>query len=219
MPQTFLDHLTVTAPSLEAGSEFVREVLGIAPQNGGEHPRMGTHNRLLHLGESMFLEVIATNPSAIGPDRPRWFALDTLTPQATPALSTWVVRTTDIRSASMAAPEGLGDIEAMRRGTLDWLITIPEDGSLPLGGLAPALIEWSSAAHPASMLIDHHLRLAKLELFSPQPERIERLLRALEIAAPVQVRPGPVACLVAHIATPQGIRLLSSPGAPGNATR
>lgn len=85
--RTLVDHITVTAPSLEAGSEFVRKALGIAPQSGGEHPRMGTHNRLLRLRESMFLEVIALNPSAIGPARPRWFALDTLTPQSMPALS------------------------------------------------------------------------------------------------------------------------------------
>lgn len=212
-----LDHITITAPSLEAGSEFVREVLGVAPQEGGEHPRMGTHNRLLHLGESMFLEVIAINPAAIAPTRPRWFGLDTLPRQALPALSTWVARTADIRNAVMASPEGLGSIEPMSRGTLDWLITIPEDGSLPLGGLAPALIEWSSAAHPATKLIDRNLRLMKLELFSPHPERLEHLLRALGVDAPVSIRPAPVARLVAHIATPQGIRLLSSPGTPGNA--
>lgn len=212
-----LDHITVTAPTLEAGSAFVREVLGVAPQEGGEHPRMGTHNHLLRLGESMFLEVIAINPSAVGPDRPRWFALDTLSPHALPTLSTWVVRTTDIRRALTASSEHLGRIEPMRRGTLDWLITIPEDGSLPLAGLAPALIEWSSAAHPAAKLIDHNLHLMKLELFSPHPERLEHLLRALEVDAPVSIRPAPVARLVAHIATPQGIRLLSSPDATDNA--
>lgn len=216
MPPTFLDHITLTAPSLEVGSDFVRDVLGVAPQDGGEHPRMGTHNRLLRLGESMFLEVIAINPSAVAPGRSRWFALDTLTPQSVPTLSTWVVRTTDIRSTLTASPEDLGKVEPMSRGALDWLITIPEDGSLPLAGLAPVLIEWSAAGHPAARLTDHHLRLTKLELFSPHPERIERLLLALEIEAPVLVRRGPAARLVAHIATPQGLRLLSSPGTPGS---
>jgi hypothetical protein len=177
---------------------------------------MGTHNRLLRLGESMFLEVIAVNPSAAAPGRPRWFGLDALVAQSRPVLSTWVARTNDIQAASTASPELLGSIEPMSRGTLDWLITIPDDGSLPLDGLAPALIEWSSAEHPAAKLADHGLHLARLELFSTQPERLNRLLAALHIDAPLSVRAASVARLVAHIATPQGIRLLSSPGIPGN---
>ena len=78
MPPSQIDHLTVTAPSLAAGSAFVQEVLGVAPQAGGEHPRMGTHNLLLRLGDSLFLEVIAANPQVPAPDRPRWFGLDQL---------------------------------------------------------------------------------------------------------------------------------------------
>lgn len=58
-PRSFLDHITVTAFSLEAGAAFVSETLGVAPQAGGEHPRMATHNLLLRLGDAMFLEVIA----------------------------------------------------------------------------------------------------------------------------------------------------------------
>jgi hypothetical protein len=73
-----IDHVTVTAPTLAGGAEFVRKALGVAPQAGGEHPRMGTHNLLLKLGDSMFLEVIAPNPNAPAPARPRWFALDTI---------------------------------------------------------------------------------------------------------------------------------------------
>lgn len=215
MPRCFLDHITVTAPSLEAGTGFVRDVLGVSPQAGGEHPRMGTHNQLMRLGDSMFLEVIAVNPSGISPGRPRWFALDTLAPRSAPTLATWVIRTTDIRATLAASPEGLGDIEPMSRGALDWLITIPDDGALPLGGLAPALIEWSSAEHPATKLFDHGLGLARLELFSPQPERLERLLQALDVNAPVSITASATTRLVAHIATPQGVRQLSSPVFPG----
>jgi len=51
----FIDHITVTAPNLEAGAQFVRESLGVAPQTGGEHPRMGTHNLLLRLGSSTLI--------------------------------------------------------------------------------------------------------------------------------------------------------------------
>ena len=216
MSRSYLDHITVAAPSLEAGAAFVSKVLGVSPQPGGEHPRMATHNLLLRLGDAMFLEVISPNPAAPAPSRPRWFALDSLGPQSPPCLSAWVVRTPDIRSAVSAASEPLGNVEPMSRGILDWLITIPEDGSLPLDGAAPALIEWQTDTHPAAKLEDKGLSLARLEIAHPNPDRVSRLLSSLELDAPVSVAalpPGASARLVAHINTPQGLRVLSSPQA------
>jgi hypothetical protein len=207
--RTFIDHLVVTAPSLAAGAAYVREVLGVSPRAGGEHLRMGTHNMLLRLGESSYLEVIAANPAAARPTRPRWFALDTLAGDAKPSLAAWVARSADIRAGNEAATEQLGTIEAMSRGALDWLITVTADGSLPLDGVAPALIEWHTDAHPAARLDDYGLSLQKLELFHPDPERVARLLKSLAIDGPVVVEKSAVAVrLVAHIATPQGMRIL-----------
>jgi len=206
-----IDHITVTAPTLEGGAEFVRQALGVAPQLGGEHPRMGTHNFLLRLGDSLFLEVIAPNPNAPSPARPRWFGLDTLRPNSAPRLSAWVARTPDIHATASACSEALGNVEPMSRGTLNWLITIPNDGSLPLNGIAPALIEWQATVHPAARLQDHGLSLAKLELFHPEPERISRLLRSLGLEGPLSVaspRGECTASMIAHINTPQGLRFL-----------
>ena len=84
MSRSLLDHITVTTFSLEAGTAFVSKALGVSPQPGGEHPRMGTHNFLLRLGDAMFLEVIAPNPAAPAPSRPRWFGLDKLGPHSPP---------------------------------------------------------------------------------------------------------------------------------------
>ncbi len=211
MPSCCIDHITVTAPTLEAGAAFVLDRLGVAPQAGGEHPRMGTHNLLLRLGDALFLEVIAANPAAPAPTRPRWFALDTLALQSPPTLATWVVRTSDIAASHAAASEVLGSIEQMSRGTLDWLITIPADGSLPLDGAGPALIEWHTDVHPASRLQEHGLSLARLEILHPDPERVSRLLASLELAAAVTVTAAAAASparLVAHIETPWGLRQL-----------
>lgn len=214
MSRSFLDHITVTAFSLEAGAAFVSETLGVSPQVGGEHPRMATHNLLLRLGDSMFLEVISPNPAVPAPARPRWFALDSLGPQSPPCLSTWVVRTSDIRAAVVTASEPLGNIEPMSRGVLNWLITIPADGSVPVNGAAPALIEWQTDIHPAAKLENKGMSLAKLEIFHPNPDRLSRLLSSLELDAPVFFQSAPSgtsACLVAHINTPQGLRVLSVP--------
>jgi Glyoxalase-like domain len=213
MVRTFLDHITVTAFSLEAGAAFVAETLGVTPQAGGEHPRMATHNLLLRLGDAQFLEVIAPNPAAPQPLRPRWFALDSLTTQSPPSLSTWVVRTSNIHAAVDVASEPLGNIEPMRRGALDWLITIPADGSVPLGGAAPALIEWDTDVHPAAKLEDKGISLAKLEIIHPNPDRVSRLLSSLALEAPVSVVLAPCgapARLIAQLHTPQGLRVLST---------
>jgi len=213
MPRCQLDHITVTAPSLAHGTAFVRRALGVDMQPGGEHPRMGTHNLLLRLGDGLFLEVIAVNPDAPQPTRPRWFALDTLQAHAEPRLSTWVARTDDIQRASAAAPEALGPIEPITRGTLQWLITIPADGSLPLGGGAPALIEWQTPVHPASGLQDAGCSLQRFEVFHPEPDRIGALLAALGLTQAVAVSPLPAGAaprLVAQILTPSGLRTLGT---------
>jgi len=59
MLPSFIDHIAITAPTLEAGAKFVKNVLGVNPQKGGEHLRMGTHNLLLRLGDTTYLEVIS----------------------------------------------------------------------------------------------------------------------------------------------------------------
>ena len=214
MSRSFLDHITVTAFSLEAGAAFVSETLGVSPQVGGKHPRMATHNLLLRLGDTTFLEVIAPDRAAPAPSRPRWFVLDSIGPQSHPSLSTWVVRTSNMQAAVAAASEPLGNIEPMSRGALNWLITIPADGSVPLNGTAPAIIEWHTDVHPAAKLEDKGLSLAKLEIFHPNPGRVSHLLSSLELDAPVSVLPahsGTLPRLAAHINTPQGLRVLSAP--------
>ena len=212
MRQTFLDHITVTAPTLEAGAAYVAEHLGVSMQSGGQHPRMGTHNQLLRLGDTVFLEVIAVDPGVAPPQRPRWFDLDRQGACSRPRLSTWVVRSENIDADSRAATEALGAIEPMQRGSLTWLITIPADGSVPGDGVAPAILQWQTPSHPALHLQDKQLTLARLEIHHPEPARIERLLDSIQLIAPVQVLPVPEGALpglVAHINTPHGIRVLS----------
>ncbi|MCD0504910.1 VOC family protein, partial [Bordetella petrii] len=57
--KTLLDHIAVAAPDLASGADWVERALGVRPQRGGAHPRMGTHNLLLRLGPDVYLEVIA----------------------------------------------------------------------------------------------------------------------------------------------------------------
>ncbi|MDA1205194.1 MAG: VOC family protein [Cyanobacteria bacterium] len=214
MPNCRIDHITIVSPSLSAGSDLVEEHLGVRPQPGGEHPRMGTHNLLLRLGEATFLEVISVNPLAPKPSRPRWFELDQMAIDAAPRLGCWVARTDDIRASLSQATEHLGSPEPMSRGSLDWHISISEDGSLPLGGTAPALIQWKASAHPAASMQDKGCSLIKLELLHPEPARLNALLGSLHFSEPkalLRVTEAPVPGLVAYINTPHGLRAIGAP--------
>lgn len=71
-----LDHLTVIAPTLAEGVEHVRACLDLDVPFGQRHAYMGTHNHLLQLGSSVYLEIVAPDPDGRAPGRPRWFGLD-----------------------------------------------------------------------------------------------------------------------------------------------
>jgi hypothetical protein len=209
MNSCVIDHITITAPTLEAGKAFVKRSLGVTPQKGGEHPKMGTHNLLLRLGESVFLEVIANNPAAKKPNRARWFALDEVNRDSLSRLKTWVVRTENIRSTLDACSEHIGKIEPMSRGDINWLITIPENGSIPINEGAPALIEWKTETHPATTLVEYELSLIELQIHNSEPERIEKLLDSINFLGKANVFKSNESKLVALIKTPDGIRELN----------
>ena len=71
-----IDHLVFAAPTLAQGIEYIADLTGVTPRPGGKHAGMGTHNALVKLGERLYLEIIAIDPDAPKPARPRWFDLD-----------------------------------------------------------------------------------------------------------------------------------------------
>jgi catechol 2,3-dioxygenase-like lactoylglutathione lyase family enzyme len=211
-----LDHLAIVAPDLDTGCTFVTRVLGVELRPGGVHPRMGTHNRLLRLGPDTYLEVIAIDPTAQRPDRPRWFGMDQLAMDAPARLATWVARTDDIHGMSEACRAIVGSPEPMTRGELAWQITIPADGSLPLGGSVPTFIQWEQTPHPASAMVDRGCSLVALDVFDPDPGKIQALLNAINFAGAVRLHrlgPGSEPYLVAHIQTPNGLKMLPASNA------
>ncbi|HET9235010.1 MAG TPA: VOC family protein [Candidatus Eisenbacteria bacterium] len=206
MLKSAIDHIVVTASSREAGVAFVSDIFGVSPVAGGEHPRMGTHNALLRLGDALYLEVISINPEAPPPGRPRWFGLEDLSPSA-PRLAAWVVRTTDICDAVKRSPLVLGQVEPMTRDSLRWQITIPPDGKPLLDGAVPSLIQWSSPVHPAVGLPDVGCALEGLEIRHSQAGLVQTLLQEIGFEGPLTVSSGRPA-LCARIRTPKGLCVL-----------
>jgi hypothetical protein len=183
MPACAIDHIVIGAASLEDGAHFIRERLGVDMPMGGKHENMGTHNRLMRLGSASYLEVIAINPDAPPPARPRWFALDDPMTRARldecPRLITWVARTADIVAAVQSAAIPLGAVVPASRGALSWRLTIPADGHLPGGGVIPHLIEWDGGVRPWETMADFGCELEELTLAHPEPAWLDDALKSI----------------------------------------
>lgn len=181
---------------------------------GGAHSEMGTYNHLLRLSEQCFLEVIAIDPAAAAPSAPRWFGLDAT--EAVRAawiegrrLRGWVARTGDIASVEAAHAEILGERRRISRGERSWLFLVPADGSLPLDGVAPSVIDWGERGCPAPAMPQLGADLVSLRLEHPDPDHVRALYRDLGVANPPEVRQGRQIRYEARIATENGIKTLS----------
>jgi len=176
--KTEIDHLVVAAATLEQGAAWCEATLGVVPVGGGKHVGMGTHNRLLSIVSPAFpkayLEIIAIDPDASPPARPRWFGLDDADLQQAlreaPRLLHAVARTARIDSALAAlqaagvdAGKAVAAERASAAGLLRWRIAGRADGQLLFGGALPTLIEWGDM-HPADSLPASAVSLSGLSL-------------------------------------------------------
>ena len=171
-----IDHLVIGAYDLTAGRNYVQQIFGVLPVMGGIHKSMGTHNCLLRLGISIYLEVISVNRSIDQPKRPHWFDLDKILPDTEPRLLTWVVRTNYIEEVASGSKIRFGKIEKMSRGNLEWSIAIRKDGSMPMQGIAPTLIQWQTFPHPADSLPESGYSLIRLEAYHANAHIINKTL-------------------------------------------
>ena len=220
-----VDHLVVLAANLAEGAAWCEATLGIVPGPGGEHPLMGTHNRLFKIASAAFprayFEIIAIDPVAV-PARPagarRWFDMDDealreRVARSGPQLVHFVAQCPDI-AAAVAALQAQGIdrgrvLEASRptpAGLLQWRISVRDDGQRLHGGALPTLIEWGPT-HPADAMPDSGVTLEALTLSGPEPTLLAQACAAIGLALPVQ--PGPPG-LRAEFATPRGRVALQS---------
>jgi catechol 2,3-dioxygenase-like lactoylglutathione lyase family enzyme len=210
-PTLTFDHIAVAATSLAEGVDFVAARLGVRVPAGGRHPVMHTHNAVMRIGDGLYLEVIAIDPEAGPPERPRWFGLDDPAVQAMlatrgPQLVAWLVRSTDIAATLALAETDLGTTLPMSRGDLHWRIAVRDDGRPPLGGLHPIVIEWPEGPHVSERMADAGVRLERLTLRSGTPAVLTSALAAIGADGLAEVRPARrgAAPLEAVLRTPDG---------------
>jgi hypothetical protein len=199
-----LDHLIVTAPSLQAGAEELEPRLGVSMATGGSHPGWGTHNALLGLGEGRYLELLAPDPAQPAPSEGRFLGLDERSPVR---LATWAARAMDLddvmrRARALGLDLGAPTEGSRRRGDgtlLRWRVL--GAGAPRMGGLVPFFIDWSDSPHPSHALPDG-VSLRTLRAEHPDPGPLRAALRGLDLE--VEVAAGDRPALIAVLDGPRG---------------
>ncbi len=169
-----LDHIAISGQTLAAATAYVEQVLGVPLQPGGQHERFQTHNTLLGLEDSLYLEALSTIPDAPPMDQPRMFGIDKFT--GTPRLTNWICRCPDIEAMLAVLPDGFGTAMTITRGDFRWRMAVPVAGYLPYDNCAPALIEWLGDLHPTHRLAASGCRLKTLRVSHPQADELQGLL-------------------------------------------
>jgi len=207
-----LDHIVVAAATLEQGAAYLRELLGVEVPAGGVHATMGTHNRVMQLGDDCYLELIAIDPAGTVPAWPRWFGLDNALLRAAlaerPRLVTWVMNTPDLAALAASADFVIGTPTALSRDGLSWEIALTEDGRLLADGLLPYCIQWHSSPHPSRAMADLGCRLQKLTLHHNRPDWLADRLESIDGSHLAEIDPIPDSnspYLTADIQTPNGL--------------
>jgi hypothetical protein len=233
--KTQIDHLVVMAASLDQGVQWCEDTLGITPGPGGEHEKYGTHNRLFKIASPQFplayFEIIAINPAAVIPKRaqvPRWFDMDDAALQKVvaqgPRLIHFVSSTEDVKAARhLLRIQGIERgqvVHASRKsskGTLNWQITVREDGERLFNGCLPTLIQWGKPEateplrlHPRNSLPRSGVTLQSLAVSHPSGVKLQAAFDAIGLAD-IAIETGP-ANLAVSLQTPKGLVQLQSQG-------
>lgn len=200
-----IDHLVYAVTDLDGGKDEIERLLGVRPVDGGRHPTFGTHNALLSLGATTYLEIIARDPEVSMPERGLPFHLGRLEDSR---LATWALRSEMIVERAAAAKSGGLDTGAVESGSrrlsdgslLSWQLTDPY--AMPLDGAAPFLISWGTTPHPAETA-RFGGKLTEFRLEHPEPDRVRHALEVL--GGKLDVSKADAIRLVACVETASGL--------------
>ena len=202
-----VDHLVLSAPSLDEGVAHVAGLTGVTATFGGAHPGMGTHNALLALGDDVYLEIIAPDPAQPEPAGGRPFGV---TGDGRIELVSFAVRPSpgmtieQVVEAARSKGHDPGPIAPMSRSRPDgselhWQLTMPPGA----GGdqQVPFVIDWGDAPNPASTS-PGGCRLLALDVEHPNADRLGAVYAALGLS--LRVDDAETARLSARVDSPHG---------------
>ncbi len=218
MVLSHIDHLVWAVADLDQATEHVEREWGVRPAFGGRHEGRGTHNSLLALGGTTYLELIAPDPTQQALDAPRPFGLGGDIPL--PVLVSFAVTTpglSDRIGEIRARGYDPGEPVAMSRlrpdgVRLDWTLTLPPEPVIsPRGELVaglPFLIDWGATPSPA-LSAPTGCTLVSLTVYRSDAGEARRLGEVMEILdCGVQVVSSDRDAVEAVVDTPRGRRTL-----------
>ena len=163
-----LDHIVLAANTLEEGTSYIENKLRIKLSNIGYHKDMGTHNRVVKISKSVYLEVISIDPNCEQIKSKRWFNLDSSKLQSqlrkSPRVIGYVIENKTKKILKYYEP-----FFKASRGEYKWKFAMPCNNSnisadqSYQNGIIPSLINWESEK-PINKMQDNHLNLEKLEI-------------------------------------------------------
>lgn len=218
-----VDHLVFGVPgSLGSAMEAFHELTGVQPAVGGKHPKLGTHNALVSIGNGAYFELLCRDPEQPldGPeaaaDQKLWMGMESLQGMESTML-TWA---TDRGGAIAEAVESArregydpGDVTDFARkkpdgSTLRWRLAYRHYTREQMGpgrGIVPFLIDWNGNSTPAAVA-PRGCELVELRAEAADVDATAKNLRALGIEpADLKLKPGPRDRLVATLRTPKGL--------------
>ena len=223
-----IDHLVIAANTLEEGVAWCERTVGITPGPGGEHPLMGTHNRLFSIATAQYptayFEIIAINKEADCARKPsdkRWFDLDNETLQSSlkqngPQLIHFVASTPRalpaieaLASLGMDRGELLVASRMTTHGLLSWKMTVRSDGQRLMHGTLPTLIEWGNV-HPTHHMAASGVTLQSLTASLPDADELRAAYATINLQSVAVKKDQPN--LVATLHTPRGLVTIESRG-------
>ena len=170
-----LDHIAVSGRTLEEATEHVESSLGVRLQSGGTHKHYGTHNRLLHLADGIYLEAIAIDKTVQKPHYPRWFDLDNF--EGSPRITNWICRSENIKKDLKELSANNTEVVQLQRNDLRWLMSVPTSGRLPFNGTFPAVLQWQTTPHPVENMLNVGCRLKHMMIYHPEVSKIQEQIQ------------------------------------------
>ena len=202
-----IDHLVYACGDLEQGISTISDQLGVHVVPGGSHPAWGTHNALIGLGSSSYLEIIAPDPDASPSERstPEVFFRD-----EGAGLTTWAAAVESLplsESRLRRSCPGLGPLIEGSRVTADgtrlsWVLSDP--AATVLDGAIPFLIDWGDSRHPSRMLPDE-CSLSSILIHHPLVDEVSGVLERLGLLELVELRSATEFRITASIRSPRGL--------------
>ena len=169
-----LDHIVLASNTLEEGTSYIENKLCIKLSNIGYHKDMGTHNRVVKISKSVYLEVISIDPNCEQIKSKRWFNLDSSKLQSqlrkSPRVIGYVIENTTKKILKYYEP-----FFRASRGEYKWQFSMPSTKTNNLvdqfyrNGIMPSLIKWENQK-PINKMKNNHLDLEKLEIILTQSQ-------------------------------------------------